>query len=51
MLLQKTRLCLKNVEAVYEIVVDGLSEDAIKESMRRGMHAAAEKGAHDDHCR
>ncbi len=35
----------KNVEAVYEIVVDGLSEDAIKESMKRGIHAAAEKGA------
>ena len=35
----------KNVEAVYEIVVDGLSEKAIKESMRRGIHAAAEKGA------
>lgn len=35
----------ENVEAVYEIVVDGLSEEAIKESMRRGIHAAAEKGA------
>ncbi len=35
----------KNVEAVYEIVVDGLSEEAINESMRRGMRAAAEKGA------
>ncbi len=35
----------ENVEAVYEIVVDGLSEAAIKESMRRGIQAAAEKGA------
>ena len=35
----------ENVEAVYEIVVDGLTEDAIKESMKRGIHAAAEKGA------
>ena len=34
-----------DVEAVYEIVVDGLNEDAIKESMRRGIKTAAEKGA------
>ena len=33
-----------NVEAVYEIVVDGLNEEAVKEAMRRGMHAAARKG-------
>lgn len=35
----------ENVEAIYEIVVDGLNEDAIKESMRRGIRAAADKGA------
>ena len=34
-----------NVEAVYEIVVDGLTEEAINESMKRGIHAAAAKGA------
>ena len=33
------------VEAIYEIVADGLSEDAVKEAMRRGIHAAADKGA------
>lgn len=33
------------VEAAYEIVVDGLSEGAVKEAMRRGIHAAAHKGA------
>lgn len=27
--------------AVYEIVIDGLSFDAVKEAMRRGLHAAA----------
>ena len=35
----------ENVEAIYEIVVDGLNEDAVIEAMHRGMHAAAEKGA------
>ena len=35
----------KNVEAIYEIVADGLSEEVIKLSMKRGMRAAAEKGA------
>lgn len=35
----------EKVEAVYEIVVDGLNEAAVKESMRRGIHAAVEKGA------
>jgi len=34
----------ENVEAVYEIVADGLNEEAVKEAMRRGMHAAAGKG-------
>jgi len=33
------------VEAVYEIVVDGLDEEAVAEAMKRGMHTAAEKGA------
>jgi formylmethanofuran--tetrahydromethanopterin N-formyltransferase len=28
--------------AVYEIVIDGLSFDAVKSAMRRGLHAAAE---------
>lgn len=27
-------------QAVYEIVIDGLSFDAVKEAMRRGLHAA-----------
>ena len=34
----------ENVEAVYEIVVDGLNEEVVKEAMRRGMYAAARKG-------
>ena len=33
------------VEAIYEIVADGLNEDVIKQSMKRGIIAAAEKGA------
>lgn len=33
------------VEAIYEIVADGLDEDAVKEAMHRGIHAAADKGA------
>ncbi len=28
-------------QAVYEIVIDGLSYDAVKSAMRRGLHAAA----------
>lgn len=35
----------ENVEAIYEIVADGLDENSIAESMRRGIHAAADKGA------
>jgi len=35
----------EKVEAIYEIVADGLDEDSIKEAMRRGIHAAADKGA------
>lgn len=34
-----------DVEAVYEIVIDGLDEESVAEAMRRGMHTAAEKGA------
>ncbi|MDW3096356.1 MAG: formylmethanofuran--tetrahydromethanopterin N-formyltransferase [Gammaproteobacteria bacterium] len=33
------------IEAVYEIVVDGLDEESVAEAMKRGMHTAAEKGA------
>jgi len=33
------------IEAVYEIVIDGLDEDSVAEAMRRGIHTAAEKGA------
>jgi formylmethanofuran--tetrahydromethanopterin N-formyltransferase len=29
-----------DVRAVYEIVIDGLSEDAVQEAMRVGLHAA-----------
>jgi len=35
----------ERVESIYEIVADGLDEDAVKEAMRRGIHAAADKGA------
>lgn len=35
----------EKAEAVYEIVVDGLNENAVKKAMHRGIHAAAEKGA------
>jgi formylmethanofuran--tetrahydromethanopterin N-formyltransferase len=31
-------------EAVYEIVIDGLSEHAVREAMRRGLHAACKAG-------
>lgn len=33
------------VEALYEIVADGLDEGVVKEAMCRGIHAAADKGA------
>ncbi len=33
------------VGAMYEIVIDGVSEDAVREAMRRGLHAAAGAGA------
>ena len=33
------------VGAMFEIVIDGVSEDAVREAMRRGLHAAAAAGA------
>jgi formylmethanofuran--tetrahydromethanopterin N-formyltransferase len=33
------------VTAMFEIVIDGVSEDAVREAMRRGLHAAAGAGA------
>ncbi len=33
------------VEALFEIVIDGVSEVAVREAMRRGLHAAAGAGA------
>jgi len=33
------------VSALFEIVIDGASEDAVREAMRRGLHAAAGGGA------
>ncbi|MBV9049709.1 MAG: formylmethanofuran--tetrahydromethanopterin N-formyltransferase [Solirubrobacterales bacterium] len=33
------------VSAVFEIVIDGVSEEAVREAMRRGLHAAAAAGA------
>jgi formylmethanofuran--tetrahydromethanopterin N-formyltransferase len=33
------------VGALFEIVIDGVSEDAVRESMRRGLHTAAGAGA------
>jgi formylmethanofuran--tetrahydromethanopterin N-formyltransferase len=41
--LTKSSLPLET-EAVYEIVIDGLSEEAVREAMRRGLHAACEAG-------
>ena len=40
----KTELPLE-VEAVMEIVIDGLSAPAIADAMRAGMHAVADRGA------
>lgn len=34
-----------NINAVYEIVINGLTEEAVREAMRAGMTAAADKGA------
>jgi len=33
------------VGALFEIVIDGVSEEAVRESMRRGLHAAAAAGS------
>src|ERR1700760_772744 len=33
------------VGALFEIVIDGVSEDAVREAMRRGLHSAAAAGA------
>jgi formylmethanofuran--tetrahydromethanopterin N-formyltransferase len=33
------------VNAVFEIVIDGVSDEAVREAMRRGLHAAAAAGA------
>jgi formylmethanofuran--tetrahydromethanopterin N-formyltransferase len=35
----------EDVGSVLEIVIDGVSEDAVREAMRRGLHAAAAAGA------
>jgi formylmethanofuran--tetrahydromethanopterin N-formyltransferase len=35
----------EGVGAVFEIVIDGVSEEAVREAMRRGLHAAAAAGA------
>jgi formylmethanofuran--tetrahydromethanopterin N-formyltransferase len=34
-----------DVGALFEIVIDGVSEEAVREAMRRGLHAAAAAGA------
>jgi len=34
-----------DVGAMFEIVIDGVTEDAVREAMRRGLHAAAGAGA------
>jgi formylmethanofuran--tetrahydromethanopterin N-formyltransferase len=34
-----------DVGAMFEIVIDGVSEDAVREAMRRGLHAAGGAGA------
>ena len=35
----------EGIGSVFEIVIDGVSEDAVREAMRRGLHAAAATGA------
>jgi formylmethanofuran--tetrahydromethanopterin N-formyltransferase len=35
----------EGVGALFEIVIDGVDEDAVREAMRRGLHAAAAAGA------
>ena len=40
-----TRWSPTGVGAMFEIVIDGVSEEAVREAMRRGLHAAAGAGA------
>ncbi len=35
----------EGITAVYEVVVNGLNEEALRDAMQRGIHAAATKGA------
>ena len=35
----------ENITAVYEVVVNGLNEEVLRDAMRRGIRAAAAKGA------
>jgi formylmethanofuran--tetrahydromethanopterin N-formyltransferase len=35
----------EGVGAMFEIVIDGVTEEAVREAMRRGLHAAAAAGA------
>jgi formylmethanofuran--tetrahydromethanopterin N-formyltransferase len=35
----------EDVASIFEIVIDGVSEDAVRECTRRGLHAAAAAGA------
>lgn len=35
----------EGIGGVYEIVIDGVTEDAVREAMSRGLVAAAERGA------
>jgi formylmethanofuran--tetrahydromethanopterin N-formyltransferase len=35
----------EGVGAMFEVVIDGVSEEAVREAMRRGLHAAAGAGA------
>jgi formylmethanofuran--tetrahydromethanopterin N-formyltransferase len=41
----KDTLVPDGVGALFEIVIDGVSEEAVREAMRRGLHAAAGAGA------
>jgi formylmethanofuran--tetrahydromethanopterin N-formyltransferase len=38
-------LVAEGVGAMFEVVIDGVSEEAVREAMRRGLHAAAGAGA------
>jgi formylmethanofuran--tetrahydromethanopterin N-formyltransferase len=41
----KDTLVPEGVGAMFEIVIDAVSEEAVREAMRRGLHAAAGAGA------